>query len=170
MRVWDLCVGLGGGTKAFRARGHEVFTVDIDPRFNPDLVADVRELSVKDFPWLPKFILACPPCTEFSRVSMPWFPDTDPDMSVVEACIRLIQEAGPQYWALESVQGARPFIDPILGLPKRCGPHYFWGNFPIFDVKTGKRKQGFPGRHPERRAEIPHEISKALCLAVETMM
>lgn len=38
MRVLDLFSGLGGWSAAFRDRGHEVITLDIEPKFKPDIV------------------------------------------------------------------------------------------------------------------------------------
>ena len=170
MRVIDLCSGMGGATRAFRDRGHTVITVDIDPGFNPDIVADVRKLSADDFPFMPDFIWASPPCEEFSRMSMPWLnkPRLVPDMSIVLACVRLINELKPRYWVIENVRGAVPYFHPYLGPPiKRCGPYYLWGKFPIFDVRITKRKQNLSGLNPAKRAEIPYTLSLALCLAIE---
>jgi hypothetical protein len=63
VRVLDLFSGLGGWSAPFVERGHEVITVDIDPRFKPDIVADILE-------WTPQgsydVVLASPPCEMFS--------------------------------------------------------------------------------------------------------
>lgn len=76
LRVVDLFCGEGatsaegGWSSAFRARGHEVFTVDFDPAYQPDLVADVLEMTADSFPWSPDVILASPPCQGFSIARM----------------------------------------------------------------------------------------------------
>ncbi len=46
----ELFSGTGSVGKAFRARGWEVFSVDIDPAAKPTLVADVLDLQPADLP------------------------------------------------------------------------------------------------------------------------
>ena len=75
MRVLDLFSGLGGWAKPFRDRGHDVVTLDDDPRFGCDLTIDVRRFA-KDprtfLPgrrWRPDLVVASPPCEKFSTLS-----------------------------------------------------------------------------------------------------
>jgi hypothetical protein len=59
--VWlDLCSGLGGASQPALDRGWRVIRVDIDPRFKPDIVADVRALPLK--PFHVDVLWASPPC------------------------------------------------------------------------------------------------------------
>ena len=41
MRMLDLFSGLGGASRAMRERGWDVITVDIEPEFNPSIIADI---------------------------------------------------------------------------------------------------------------------------------
>ncbi len=167
-KVVDLCSGLGGASKPFRDRGHQVFSVDIDPIFESDLLADVRRLEKNDFPFEPDFIWASPPCTEFTKWNMPWYPNKTPDISLVKHCIYLIRELKPRYWTLENVRGSLPFITPLLGEPtKRISYYYLWGNFPLFDTRVKKRSQKTSSTKPGARSKIPYELSKTLCVALE---
>ena len=69
--VWlDLCSGLGGASQPALDRGWKVIRVDIDPRFKPDIVADVRALPLK--PFHVDVLWASPPCQEFARNALPW--------------------------------------------------------------------------------------------------
>lgn len=71
MRVLDLFAGLGGWSAAFRDRGHDVITLDNDPRFGCDITADVREPMVAQrlLGFRPQVILASPPCETFSTLA-----------------------------------------------------------------------------------------------------
>lgn len=69
--VWlDLCSGLGGASQPALDRGWRVIRVDIDPRFKPDIVADVRALPLR--PFHVDVLWASPPCQEFARATLPW--------------------------------------------------------------------------------------------------
>ena len=126
----DLFSGLGGASQAMKNRGWHVITVDINPDFQPDIVADVR-----DWHWhgqRPDLLWASPPCNEFAREFMPWSSTgRDPDRSLVQATLRIVAEAWPRYWILENVRGAVSWIYPLLGSPRTIiGAFYLWGFFP----------------------------------------
>lgn len=64
----DLCCGLGGVSRRFRATGWEVVGVDLAEWVKPDIVCDVRALPLRpgarfDFIW------ASEPCTQYSRLA-----------------------------------------------------------------------------------------------------
>ena len=173
MIVYDLCSGLGGATQAFKDRGYTVITIDINPAFNPDIVADIRTLTVEDLPYpYADFVWASPPCIIFSRESMPWIKTGKvPDMSIVLACKRLIDELNPPFWVIENVRGAVKWFRPYLGDPiLRVGPFYLWGKLPPLIpqvVLPRKIKQRYSGKNPELRAKIPYSLSLAICKAIE---
>lgn len=48
LKAVDLFSGTGSATRIFRQRGHYVFTVELDEKFDADLHADVRELTPLD--------------------------------------------------------------------------------------------------------------------------
>lgn len=73
LRVLDLFSGLGGWSNPSRARGHEVVTLDLDPRFKADHVLDIT--TVDDLADLERsgpfdVIFASPPCEAFSTGSI----------------------------------------------------------------------------------------------------
>lgn len=163
----DLCCGLKGASAAMRERGWEIITVDIDPKYNPTYVADVR-----DWAWTgprPDLVWASPPCTEFSRESMPWTrKGITPDMSIVEACVKIARESDARFWLLENTRGAIKWLRPMLGEPRyRMAPQFLWGVPPVgFQpcwVKLPKKRHGTA----ELRAMVPWHISLALARAVE---
>ena len=63
----ELFSGTGSVGRAFRARGWEVFSVDINAATNPTLVANVLGLQFDALPPRVDCIWASPPCTHYSR-------------------------------------------------------------------------------------------------------
>jgi hypothetical protein len=116
MNVIDLFCGLKGWSEPFLERGHEVITLDIDPKFHPDIVADILEVEPEDFPWRPDAILASPPCEAFSvlRIGRNWTGPDDPNphspktpeaahaVKLVEKTINLIEQMSPRFFVIEN--------------------------------------------------------------------
>lgn len=165
MLMLDLCAGLGGASQAMKKRGWEVVTLDIDPQFNCDITADLSTWEYRGP--RPDLLWISPPCTEFSRESMPWCrTGTPPDMTLVKAAWHQIAEIQPRYWILENVRGARPY----LGAPTfKYGPFYLWGSFPDLGWLPlfMPTKSETSGRYPARRAVIPPMLSLAIARAIE---
>ncbi len=173
----DLFSGLGGASEAMRERGWEVYTVDIDPRFHPDLLCDVRDF-LKLWPKTKNvdLIWASPPCDEFSKSEKPWFDQDRPSieaLALVWETIKIVRELNPRFWILENVRGAQKWLGKA---PCRIGPFYLWGWFPFDELKQmiGNERVFFGKTqlwpHPDRkalRAKIPYGISLAVALAVE---
>jgi hypothetical protein len=169
MLMLDIGAGLGGASQSMRARGWDVVTVDVEPRFNPDIVADIR-----DFVWhgaRPDLVWISMPCTEFSRESMPWCrTGNEPDMSLVLAGKRFIETCQPRYWVMENVRGALHYFRPYFGEPAaRVGPFFLWGNFPPLGTikRDYKKKESYGSKQRAERAKIPAGLSLALAQAIE---
>ena len=96
----DLFCGLGGFSQEFRKKGCEITTVDIEKDFRPDILADIEVLAEKHFFAGQEFdiVLASPPCTDFSKASMPWYKNINPNMSLLEATIGILADIKPRYW------------------------------------------------------------------------
>ena len=175
MIVLDLFSGLGGFSKAFKDRGHEIETLDIDPQFNPTFCMNIKDFRPKKEYTV---VLASPPCIEFAKVAMPWYrkklPEGfRPDLSLVVQAKCVIDELGPRYWVLENVRGSVPYISKIIGTPKtHIGSRYLWGEFPILNpTPTYGKEKIFPMENrPAIRALIPYNLSLALCKAIEQEM
>jgi hypothetical protein len=178
-KVLDLFCGKKGWSKPFSDRGHNVVSVDIEPKFEPSVRADINLLPPFYFNFLGPFdiVLASPPCTEFTKASLPssWVSvkkyGCNPDTTLLQRTIDIIAELKPQCWVIENVRGAIPYFEPFLGGPvKKIGSRYLWGQFPMFDSspKYGKWKLPPSQERPSLRSLIPYSISLALCLACET--
>ena len=67
MRLLELFSGTGSVGEPFKQNGHEVISVDIDGRYNPEIVCDILIWDYRSLPWIPDIIWGSPPCTEYSR-------------------------------------------------------------------------------------------------------
>jgi hypothetical protein len=162
----DLCCGLGGWGAPFReADDWRSAGLDIRADLEADVVGDVRSLP---FSVSPTLLTMSPPCTEFSRYSMPWLDEPNPDMSLVEACLDAVQELRPTWWVLENVRGLKQYWSREEAV--RVGPYYLWGEFPFGSfnaVLPDGGKMSVSGERPEERAEIPYALADSLRRAVE---
>lgn len=166
----DLCCGLGGASRAMRDRGWQVITLDIDPQFNPDIVADLCEWVYHgppvDLLWI------SPPCIDFARDHLPWIKtDVLPDMSIARAARRHVDTIPARHWVVENVVGALRYFNPLFGEPRHMQrPYFLWGNFPPLGqprISDRRHKQSYNSARRAERAQIPYAISEALALAVE---
>lgn len=155
MKVLDLFAGLKGWSDPWAERGHEVFTVDYDCKFDVDLHTDVLYLTPDDLPWRPDVVLASPPCEAFSvlRVSDHWdggygIPDSPISerareaVALVAYTLQLIEQLDPLFWVLENPVGKlrklrmmRPYRRVTVTYCK-YGRDYqkptdLWGGFPV---------------------------------------
>jgi hypothetical protein len=169
----DLFSGLNGASLVFEEAGWTVIRVDNSPKFRPTIIADIKTLTLRT---RAKVVWSSPPCEEFTKRRLPksWKCNggkhTEPSMDLVIAAKRIIDEINPEYWIIENVPGAYPYITPYLKMePKRIGSRYLWGEFPIFDTsaRPNKWKMSPSKDRPEKRAKIPRNISMALLKSME---
>lgn len=107
--VLDLCGGSGSWSRPYAEAGYRVQLVTL-----PD--HDVRTFVPPPGVW---GILAAPPCTEFS-MARNGNRDTRPHdfiagMECVNACLRIILQSRPAWWALENPTG---HLSKFLGTPR----------------------------------------------------
>jgi len=174
MFMIDLGAGLKGASQAMRDRGWDVLTLDVEPSFGCDVVADVRtwHYTGKRHVNLLWFSM---PCDEFSREFMPWSKTgAIPDMSLVLACLRIRDEIQPDYWICENTKGAIKWFKPYLGNWRfHAGPFYLWGYFPIpgrIDMRTWRKKESMSSTAHIERAAIPHSLSLAIARQIESQV
>ena len=149
--VWlDLCSGLGGASQPALDRGWKVIRVDIDPRFKPDIVADVRALPLK--PFHVDVLWASPPCQEFSKWGLRCFyPDpAEPDLSIALGVKEFIARLRPGQWVVENVRASRQFLTPVFGPVRANVPgHALWSNQLLMLPPIPAHKGSLDGRHAD---------------------
>lgn len=157
MKILELFSGTGSIGAAFRARGHEVFSVDWDEQFRADLHQDILTLTAADI--LAKFgrpdvIWASPDCTTYSIAAIRHHRIREntgnlaPVSDYAKFCDRvnlhvhnLIMGLSPKYWFIENPRGGMRKMDFMSGLPRytvtycrygdnRMKPTDIWTNHP----------------------------------------
>jgi hypothetical protein len=138
LRVLDLCCGTGSVRQAVErifGRTHRIVYVgvDVERRFEPTVVADVRSWDhASQLPTLfgrgrIDIVWASPPCTHYSvaQTSVPYdkrnFRLAD---SIVRACLRIVALTRPRMWFMENpgtgYLKTRPVVAGIEHLRRRC--------------------------------------------------
>lgn len=159
MKVLELFAGTQSIGKEFKARGHEVFSVEWDKDFeNISLYADISKLTATEI--LEKFghpdvIWASPDCTTFSvaaiskhRKRNPENGNLEPISDYAKFCdatdqhvLDLIRELNPTFFFIENPRGAMRKMEWMQGIPRytitycqygdtRMKPTDIWTNHP----------------------------------------
>lgn len=117
MNVLDLFSGAEGWTEAFRERGHDVVTLDLDPKFGADHQIDFLTIgSLEELEREDKFdlILASPPCESFSTGS---FRHHWKALAVCSRCETVMLRLPGEAWSHDSTHIPLP-KKPYLFAPK----------------------------------------------------
>ena len=159
MKVLELFAGTQSIGKEFKARGHEVFSVEWDKDFeNISLYADISKLTATEI--LEKFghpdvIWASPDCTTFSvaaiskhRKRNPENGNLEPITDYAKFCdatdqhvLELIKELNPTFFFIENPRGAMRKMEWMQDIPRytitycqygdsRMKPTDIWTNHP----------------------------------------
>jgi hypothetical protein len=104
--ILDLCGGTGSWSNPYKDSGYEVINVTL-PEY------DVRTYEPPENVY---GILAAPPCTMFSlaRTTAKTPRDLNKGLETVKACMNIIWEAKPRFWAMENPKG---LLRKFMGKP-----------------------------------------------------
>lgn len=120
MKILDLFCGMKSISNAFKARGHEVFTVDWDKNFEPTLCADIGTLTSEDIINLcggvPDVVWLSPDCTTYSVAAISKHRRREPDgnLKAISEYARfcdkvnthiidvVVNQLKPKYWFIEN--------------------------------------------------------------------
>ncbi len=151
----DLCCGLKGFSQAFAMSSEwDVVTVDVEPRFQPTICADVLALKASDIEKAARLgdftkygkvvVLASPPCERFSIANSNW-----PQMGIrkaleiVGACLELIIDINPDYYLIENPKGRLRWV---LGPPTH--------SIRLSDYGHRRATQGGKSRRPFKPTDL----------------
>ena len=116
----ELFSGTGSVGRSLRARGWEVFSVDIDASAKPTLVANVLDLQWDALPPDVDCIWASPPCTHYSRARTKAKTPRDLEGSdaIVQKVLDIIARYGAPSWFMENPEsGLLKGRVVVAGLP-----------------------------------------------------
>jgi hypothetical protein len=158
MKVLELFAGTCSVSKEFKARGHEVYTIDWDKDFKDiSWHADISKVTANDIIERfghPDVIWASPDCTTYSVAAFRYHRKKDnkgnliPTSDYAKFCdetnahvISLIKELNPKYYFIENPRGGLRKMKFMQDLPrytvtycqygdKRMKPTDIWTNYP----------------------------------------
>ena len=173
MKILELFAGTRSIGRVFEKRGHDVYSVEWDKKFQGiDLYADISGLTADEI--LQKFghpdvIWASPDCTTFSIAAISHHRRKNPETGNLDAVsdyakfcdavdqnvLRLIRELKPRYWFIENPRGGMRKMTWMQGFPRytvtycqygdsRMKPTDIWTNHPDPQFKPPCRNNGAP--------------------------
>lgn len=148
MKILNLYAGIGGNRKLWSDE-HEVTAVEnVDyiageyARLSPQdtlVRADAHQYLLDHYKEF-DFIWSSPPCPTHSKLNTALNPKgiiRYPDMALYQEIIFLKQWGGRDghKWVVENVE---PYYKPLINPTTYFDRHFFWANFPIPVIKTGR--------------------------------
>ncbi len=136
MKVLDLFAGLGGWSKPFRDRGHDVYRVELLSTLEAECHADILEWDASGLPWSPDLVLASPPCEGFSvmNIGRNWFHDGTPKtdtarlaLALVARTLDIIERLTPQWFVIENPRGKLRALPIMSHLERRTVTYCHFG-------------------------------------------
>lgn len=155
MRMLELFSGTGVMSETFLNAGHEIMTVELDPKFHPTLRADILDIDWNEFAdEYGKFdvMWASPPCTTFSVASIGHHRqknrETGECVAVSEQAkigdellaqtLRAIKVLQPKVWFIENPRAGMRTMRVMADLPRYTVTYcqYGWNIMKPTDIWT----------------------------------
>ena len=176
MKVLELFAGTRSIGKAFEARGHEVYSVEWDKRFEDiDLYEDILKVTADDIIKAfgrPDVVWASPDCSSYSIAAIGHHRRKEetgnlaPVSDYAKFCDRvnqhvlcLILALSPKYWFVENPRGGLRKMDFMNGLPRYTVTYCQYGDFRMkpTDIWTNHPAPNF--KPPCHNGDPCHEAS-----------
>jgi len=140
MRIWDICCGTKSVSNVWREHGHQVMTLDIDPKCSPDICTDIMSWEFTDFSLEPPdFIWCSPPCQQYSiaRTKAKTPRDLQGSDAIVQRCLDIIHYWRPKYWFIENPQtGLLKTRDVVQGIHFKDVDYCMYQDPPLYRKRT----------------------------------
>lgn len=146
LNVLDLYSGSGGVGDKFKKLGHNVTSLDIEQKFNPDICIDILKFKPsihlpgtisgqtinklqRKYPF--DVVWASPPCNKFSKMSYKanWnkvdgvtFPisrDAKNAIAILNKTLEIINILAPRYWFIENPEGMMSLLPIMQAIHKK---------------------------------------------------
>ena len=146
-RLLELFAGTGSIRREFRAMGWEVVSIDIDPRAQPTIIADIGTFDYRMLGGRFDAIWCSPPCTQYSiaRSNAKTPRDVLGADQLVRRCRDIISHFRPHAWCIENPHsGLLKSRDVVSDLPSVVVDYCMYGwpyrkRTVIFTNATGQR-------------------------------
>ena len=194
MKILEIYCGTKSFSKVAKTKGHEVFTIDFNPKFKPDMVVDMLYFDKNMLPkeWRnPDVIWFSPPCETFSMsgnsmfMGFPTKSKTYIGLALAYKCIELIQELKPKYWIIENPRAGLRSVWFMKSLQrttvtycqygdKKMKPTDIWNNFEFKgrcckngdDCHVSAPRGSKTGTQGEKSTELRGVVPHKLCLEI----
>lgn len=174
LRIFDAFFGTGGWSAAYKARGHDIVSLDIQPKFKATLTADVLKVTPEmieaagEHPGRIDAMLISPPCEHYSvaAISRNWIkgpgetliarrPEAEYANKLVLKSLELVEALKPRFWWMENPRAAlrkMPFMQRYRRTTitycrygdTRMKPTDLWGVWPEGWTGRGACNNGDP--------------------------
>lgn len=165
MKVLELFAGTRSIGRAFESRGHKVYSVEWDKRFDGiDLYENILNIQADDIVRLfgqPDVIWASPDCTTYSIAAISHHREKEasgnlaPVSDYAKFCDKvnqhilcLIRELSPKYWFIENPRGGLRKMNFMRGLPRYTVTYCQYGD-------TRMKPTDIWTNHPNPRFKLP---------------
>jgi hypothetical protein len=156
-------------SKAFKERGWEVFTVDYEAKYEPDLVADIMRAIPDDIIKAfgqPDVVWSSPDCTCFANTSIPFYwhnnkPKNQKTLNAIELhrrALYLTKTLAKKYWFIENPRAMLRTQAFMEGLPRYTITYCQYGDNrqKATDIWTNHPDPKFkPICHPGDKCHLP---------------
>lgn len=132
----ELFSGSGHVSEIARSAGYESFTVDSNPKLNPDLALDIIKVRRNMLPGSVDVVWCSPPCTNFSNLNVhnhfekinlgyrnyyyiPKTPSALQSLRIINKMFKVINWLRPSYYFIENPRGALRHLSYIKSIPFR---------------------------------------------------
>ena len=190
MKVLELYCGHKSFSKVAEQYGMETFTIDINPKFKPDLVCDMLHFNRSMLNgFKPDVIWASPPCETFSMCGHNYYMGYPTNskcyigLALVYKTIEIIRDLKPKYWFIENPRAGLRSVWFMKVLPRytvtycqygfyRMKPTDIWTNLEGWNPKCCKNgdschepapRGSKTGTQGEKSSELRGIIPPLLC-------